>query len=83
MSENTLFRSLDLIEPGDLVNYHGSLTDWHGLYIVELCNCGLCRIRDVVQSDDVRYRLIDPWTERDATPRCVRRQSITRSTACA
>jgi hypothetical protein len=32
-----LLRTLDLIEPGDLVVYHGSITDRHGLYLAKPC----------------------------------------------
>ncbi|MEU1309482.1 hypothetical protein ABZ419_11385 [Streptomyces cinnamoneus] len=78
---DTLFRSLDLIEPGDLVRYHGSITTAHGLYLAHPCPCELCRVRFRLSPRDTRYLLIDPWDERPG-PHCVRRQSITRSTAC-
>jgi hypothetical protein len=85
---DTLFASLDLIEPGDLVLYHGSLTDQHGLYIAQPCDCYWCRVGDKravkgsPETRDPRYRLINPWRP-ELTLRCARRESITRSTACA
>ncbi|MER5909551.1 hypothetical protein ABT124_03345 [Streptomyces sp. NPDC001982] len=85
---DTLLRSLDLIEPGDLVVYHGSIEQAHGLYIAQPCDCYWCRVADKraakggPDSRDPRYRLTDPWgTAR--TLHCARRQSITRSAACA
>lgn len=85
---DTLLRALDLIEPGDLVVYHGSITQAQGLYIARPCDCFWCRVADQqaarrgADSADPRYRLIDPWNP-DFTLRCARRQSITRSAACA
>ncbi|MFF7022999.1 hypothetical protein ACFY97_18600 [Streptomyces klenkii] len=81
MGEDTLFRSLDLIEPGDLVRYHGSLTDAHGLYLAQPCPCAVCRLRLRITPTDTRYVLLDPWDEMPG-PQCVRRASITRSDAC-
>ncbi len=80
--DDSLFRSLDLIQPGDLVQYHGSIPDAHGLYIVEPCRCFTCRYHEALGSADIRYRLRDPWDEDAPAPRCVRRQSITRSATC-
>ncbi|MEU1673392.1 hypothetical protein ABZ752_15345 [Streptomyces roseifaciens] len=77
---DSLFRGLDLIEPGDLVRYHGSLADAHGLYLAHWCPCADCNLRFRVGSD-TRYMLIDPWGEAPG-PQCVRRASITRSAAC-
>ncbi|MFD5427712.1 hypothetical protein [Streptomyces sp. NPDC127084] len=78
---DTLLRTLDLIEPGDLVVYHGSITKHHGLYLARPCDCFHCVRADYLGSDDVRYRLTDPYgTDPHAlTLRCVRRQSVTRS----
>lgn len=58
---NTLFRSLGLIEPGDLVQYHGSLTDAHGLYLAYPCTCPPCRNADKFGDRDTRYLLMDPF----------------------
>ncbi|MEV6654780.1 hypothetical protein [Streptomyces sp. NPDC051219] len=82
---DTLLRDLDLIEPGDLVIYHGSITDRHGLYVAKPCDCFYCVRADYLGSDDVRYRLTDPYSDdpNALTLRCVRRQSVTRSTANA
>ncbi|GAA0704712.1 hypothetical protein GCM10010193_69640 [Kitasatospora atroaurantiaca] len=77
---DSLFRALDLIEPGDLVSYHGSLTDFHGLYIATPCDCHNCKLRDAYGVSDFRFRLLDPWGDLRHTPRCVRRKSITRAT---
>lgn len=79
---DTLFRALDLIEPGDLVIYHGSITELHGLYIATPCACFFCAIRDRRGDADARYSLTDPFGEAPGTVRCARRQSITRSAAC-
>ncbi|MEV4974421.1 hypothetical protein [Streptomyces scopuliridis] len=80
MSE-TLIDALDLIAPGDLVLYHGSITDHHGLYIVTLCQCTPCRFDDRRGAADARYRLINPWDSECALHH-VRRESITRSAVC-
>ncbi|MER8233113.1 hypothetical protein [Streptomyces sp. NPDC094049] len=82
---DTLLRTLDLVEPGDLVIYHGSIPEHHGLYLARPCDCADCRIADHLGTDDPRYRLSDPFAEDpDAlTLRCVRRKSITRSPANA
>ncbi|MFJ2004774.1 hypothetical protein [Streptomyces chartreusis] len=83
---DTLLRSLELIEPGDLVLYHGTVANHHGLYIAVPCNCRACVLADVrairrgPDSANPRYRLIDPWNP-DFTLRCARRESITRSAA--
>lgn len=85
---DTLFRALDLIEPGDLVLYHGHIESHHGLYIAQPCDCYWCRTADeraprgAQWRTDPRYRLIDPW-DPACTLRCARRESITRSTANA
>lgn len=84
---DTLIRSLDLIEPDDLVLYHGSIKNMHGLYLARPCDCFWCAVGDQRAakgrsgSADPRYRLIDPW-QTDRTLRCARRESITRSAAC-
>ncbi|MFI8515289.1 hypothetical protein ACIGHB_29595 [Streptomyces sp. NPDC085460] len=82
---DTLFASLDLIEPGDVVVYHGSIPAHHGLHIAHPCACAYCASADYLGSTDVRYRLTDPFAEDpDATALCcVRRRSITRSAANA
>ncbi|MFD4343436.1 hypothetical protein ACFWQ6_00900 [Streptomyces coelicoflavus] len=77
---DTLFRSLDLIEPGDLVIYHGTLTDCHGLWLAVPCPCNLCHAMDRMGFTDLRFALIDPWGERSG-PVHARRTSITRSVA--
>jgi hypothetical protein len=75
--------SIRAIAPGDLVTYHGSLTPYHGLYIAQFCPCGHCHM-EFLWSGEMRYALTDPWdTDADKHPQHVRRQSITRSTACA
>ncbi|WND33990.1 hypothetical protein RI578_06640 [Streptomyces sp. BB1-1-1] len=79
---DTLFRSLDLIEPGDLVIYHGTLTDCHGLWLAVPCPCDLCRAMDRMGFADVRFALVDPWGELSG-PVHARRASITRSAASA
>ena len=79
---DTLFASLDLIEPGDLVLYHGSIPDLHGLWLAVPCPCGICRAMDRAGLTDVRFALVDPWGERSG-PVHARRQSITRSAACS
>ncbi|MHC3474665.1 hypothetical protein ACYF6T_39050 [Streptomyces sp. 7R007] len=79
---DTLFRSLELIEPGDLVLYHGSITNLHGLWLAVPCPCRLCYAMDALGIPDIRFALIDPWREQPG-PVHVRRQSITRSVACA
>lgn len=79
---DTLIRSLDLIEPGDLVDYHGSFTALHGLWLAVPCPCRTCAALDALGVPDVRFALADPWGERSG-PYHVRRESITRSAACA
>ncbi|MFD9519689.1 hypothetical protein [Streptomyces sp. NPDC059979] len=82
---DTLFRTLGLIEPGDLVLYHGSKSNYHGIYLAKPCPCFDCGRTDYLGLADARYGLTDPFSEDpDAlTLRCVRRQSITRSAANA
>ncbi|MET9436946.1 hypothetical protein [Streptomyces sp. NPDC006551] len=82
---DTLLRALDLIQPGDLVQYHGSKTKHHGLLLAEPCDCPHCRYADLQGSNDSRYRLYDPFSDLPGlcVLRCVRRLSITRSTANA
>ncbi|MFF9310128.1 hypothetical protein ACF1BS_04375 [Streptomyces sp. NPDC014748] len=82
MTDTTLFRSLELIEPGDLVLYHGSIDTSHGLWLAVPCPCRICRAVDAFGLADVRFALIDPWGERPG-PFHARRESITRSAACA
>ncbi|CBG73101.1 hypothetical protein SCAB_60821 [Streptomyces scabiei 87.22] len=78
---DTLIRALDLIEPGDLVIYHGSLTHLHGLWLAVPCNCGICHRLDLLGFAEIRFALVDPWGERSG-PHHARRESITRSAAC-
>lgn len=78
---DTLFRSIDLIEPGDLVVYHGSIEDAHGLWLAVPCPCRICAALDALGVPDVRFALVDPWGELSG-PYHARRQSITRSAAC-
>lgn len=78
----TLFRFIELIEPGDLVVYHGSLTALHGLWLAVPCGCAICMRLDRFGIADVRFALADPWGEAPG-PFHVRRASITRSAACA
>lgn len=86
LAMDTLLRSLDLIEPGDLVIYHGHIDSAHGLYIATPCDCYWCRVADqraAVRGPDSanpRYRLTDPWNPA-FTLRCARRESLTRSVA--
>ncbi|MFJ4879891.1 hypothetical protein ACIP93_32455 [Streptomyces sp. NPDC088745] len=82
---DTLLRALDLIEPGDLVLYHGSIPSLHGLYLARPCECFDCGLADRLGSTDTRYQLSDPFAEDPDAPtlRRVRRESITRSTANA
>jgi hypothetical protein len=77
---DTLIRALDLIEPGDLVIYHGSIRSMHGLWLAIPCPCQICHAIDALGLPDVRFALADPWGERPG-PHHVRRQSITRSAA--
>ncbi|RLU81090.1 hypothetical protein CTZ27_33140 [Streptomyces griseocarneus] len=81
MGDDTLFHSLDLIQSGDLVRYHGSIPHAHGLYIAVPCPCSACQFLYAIAPTDTRYALIDPWGELPG-PRCARRESITRSIAC-
>ncbi|MFF3848014.1 hypothetical protein [Streptomyces sp. NPDC002328] len=78
---DTLFRSIDLIAPGDLVVYHGSIADAHGLWLAIPCPCLICMALDDAGIPDVRFALIDPWGEISGLIHA-RRQSITRSAAC-
>jgi hypothetical protein len=81
---DTIFKALDLVEPGDLVIYHGSITTYHGLWIAVPCSCARCQASDHLGlGDSPRYDLIDPWEPERLSPYHVRRMSITRSTACA
>lgn len=77
---DTLFRALDLIEPGALVIYHGSIEDCHGLWLAVPCPCRICERLDQLGFADTRFALVDPWTEA-VGPVHARRESITRSTA--
>lgn len=77
---DTLFRELDMIEPGDLVVYHGSISGLHGLWLAIPCLCPTCLRLDALGVSDLRFDLIDPWGELSG-PYHVRRQSITRSSA--
>lgn len=79
---DTLIRALDLIEPGDLVIYHGSIESHHGLWLAVPCGCGICVRLDAFGIPEVRFALVDPWGERSG-PHHARRESITRSAACA
>ncbi|GAB2714646.1 hypothetical protein [Streptomyces bullii] len=77
---DTLLRSLDLIEPGDLVLYHGTFECCHGLWLAIPCTCGICDAMDAFGVADPRFALIDPWGELSG-PFHVRRKSVTRSAA--
>ncbi|WP_137991238.1 hypothetical protein [Streptomyces vilmorinianum] len=77
---DALLSSLALIEPGDLVMYHGSIETHHGLWIAVPCACGICEQLDAFGLADIRFALVDPWGERSG-PHHVRRESITRSAA--
>ncbi|KOG53141.1 hypothetical protein ADK76_28930 [Streptomyces griseoflavus] len=81
MSEEALFRSADLIEPGDLVLYHGSIRTHHGLWLALPCRCGNCAAFDELGFSVTRFALADPWGELSG-PHHVRRTSLTRSAAC-
>ncbi|MFJ8348949.1 hypothetical protein ACIQ9J_21825 [Streptomyces sp. NPDC094153] len=78
---DALFNYLNLIGPGDLVLYHGTLTDAHGLWLAMPCPCNICHAMDALGLPDVRFALIDPWGEQPG-PFHARRASITRSAAC-
>ncbi len=78
---NTLLSSLDLIGPGDLVIYHGTIEEDHGLWIAAPCPCLVCVRLDEIGFPDVRFALIDPWTQ-SLGPVHARRESITRSITC-
>lgn len=78
---DTLIHALDLIGPGDLVIYHGSIPSAHGLWLAVPCGCGICARHDRLGLSDVRFSLVDPWGERSG-PHHARRESITRSIAC-
>ncbi|MEV7581566.1 hypothetical protein [Streptomyces erythrochromogenes] len=82
---DTLLRTLDLVEPGDLVLYHGSKPEHHGLYLAQPCDCLDCGVSDYLGIDDVRYRLVDPFADDPYACKVhhVRRESITRSAANA
>ncbi|MFE0104466.1 hypothetical protein [Streptomyces sp. NPDC059009] len=78
---DTLFRLLDMIEPCDLVIYHGSIKSHHGLWLALPCQCLNCAVADEFGLPLTRFALADPWGEL-AGPHHVRRASITRSVAC-
>ncbi|WP_435601297.1 hypothetical protein [Streptomyces sp. C10-9-1] len=69
-----LFAELDLVMPGDLVVYHGSIDIAHGLYTAEPCACQRCVIGDRRGSNDPRYTLTPIGS--GARLHDVRRQSI-------
>jgi len=77
---DNLLQSIGVIEPGDLVIYHGSIPDLHGLWLAVPCLCPICLHLDDLGIADVRYALVDPWQELSG-PHHVRAQSVTRSTA--
>ncbi|MCX4912887.1 hypothetical protein [Streptomyces sp. NBC_00687] len=77
---NSLLRGLDMIGPLDLVIYHGSIPSEHGLWVAVPCPCSICERMDRLGIADVRFALIDPWTE-EIGPVHVRRKSLTRSKA--
>lgn len=77
---DTLFRLIDLIEPGDLVLYHGTIKDCHGFWLALPCPCRICDRADALGIVDVRFALVDPWGELSG-PIHARRESITRSIA--
>jgi hypothetical protein len=69
--------SLTTLPAGTLVSYHGSIYDWHGLYVtLKTCGCRAC-----LSSGDLRYVLADAgWADpmnHDAELEHVRPQSIT------
>lgn len=72
---DSLIAALDLVMPGDLVIYHGSITDHHGLYLAQPCACIHCVRGDRKGKADPRYLLTNVA---DATChlRHVRRRSI-------
>lgn len=76
-----LFRSLDMIEPADLVIYHGSIASHHGLWLAVPCQCRECLLADELGLPASRFTLVDPWGERSG-PHHARRESVTRSAAC-
>jgi hypothetical protein len=80
--DTKFFRTIELIEPGDLVLYHGSIPSHHGLWLAIPCPCRVCRRLDEIGFPDVRYALVDPWRELSG-PHHVRPESITRSVACS
>jgi hypothetical protein len=80
--DTKFFRTIELIEPGDLVLYHGSIGSHHGLWLAIPCPCRVCHRLDEIGFPDVRYALVDPWGELSG-PHHVRPESITRSAACS
>lgn len=77
---DTLFRDADVIELGDLVVYHGSITALHGLWLAVPCQCGNCKLMDEMGLPNVRFALVDPWGE-EPGPEHVRRTSVSHSRA--
>lgn len=71
-----LFRSLELIEVGARVDYHGSLESMHGHWEAVPCPCPRCLRADKAADCDTRYALLDPEAEQEG-PFHVRRASIT------
>lgn len=59
-------------EPGALVRYHGSLTDLHGTYQAQPCDCLRC---DDPILGTARYQLVD--ADGNVAVSCVRAASIT------
>lgn len=78
---DALFRAIDLIEPGDLVIYHGSIRSLHGLWLALPCECRICQRLDALGFADLRFALVDPWGELSG-PHHARPESLTRSAAC-
>lgn len=58
-------------EPGTVVRYHGSITDLHGVYRAQPCNCLRC---DDPVVGSVRYQLVG---DNGTVITCVRARSIT------
>ncbi|MFJ4551062.1 hypothetical protein ACIP4X_17850 [Streptomyces sp. NPDC088817] len=63
---DALFNSLNLIGPGDLVLYHGTLTDAHGLWLAMPCPCNICHAMDALGLPDVASPSSTPGTSSPA-----------------
>lgn len=71
---DSLIAALDLVLPGDLVTYHGSVTDAHGLYFAQPCDCSHCARGD--RKGTARPRYLLTAVEDGAQVQHVRRLSI-------